>query len=53
MGADLESMMHLHRILDRLFGAENYEWFMFAAGRHQMRFAARSAMLGGNLRVGL
>ncbi len=53
MGADLENLMHLHRTADRLFGAENYEWSVLAAGRHQMPFATQSAMLGGNLRVGL
>ncbi|MDU8945011.1 beta-keto acid cleavage family enzyme [Ovoidimarina sediminis] len=53
MGADLENLMHLHRTADRLFGPENYEWSVLAAGRHQMPFATQSAMLGGNLRVGL
>jgi uncharacterized protein (DUF849 family) len=45
--------VHLHRTADRLFGAENYEWSVLAAGRHQMPFATPSAMRGGNLRVGL
>ncbi|MEL7117292.1 MAG: 3-keto-5-aminohexanoate cleavage protein [Pseudomonadota bacterium] len=53
MGAELDHMVHLHRTADRLFGAENYEWSVLAAGRHQMPFATQSAMLGGNLRVGL
>ena len=53
VGADLENLMHMHKIADRLFGAENYEWSVLAAGRHQMTFATQSAMLGGNLRVGL
>ncbi|MGR3641009.1 3-keto-5-aminohexanoate cleavage protein [Alterinioella nitratireducens] len=53
VGADLENLMHMHKIADRLFGAENYEWSVLAAGRHQMPFATQSAMLGGNLRVGL
>ncbi|MEO0486376.1 MAG: 3-keto-5-aminohexanoate cleavage protein [Pseudomonadota bacterium] len=53
MGAELDHLMHLHRTADRLFGAENYEWSVLAAGRHQMSFATQSAMLGGNLRVGL
>ncbi|MEO1291228.1 MAG: 3-keto-5-aminohexanoate cleavage protein [Pseudomonadota bacterium] len=52
MGADLDNLMHLHRTADRLFG-ENYEWSVLAAGRNQMPFATQSAMLGGNLRVGL
>ncbi|MEM9470669.1 MAG: 3-keto-5-aminohexanoate cleavage protein [Pseudomonadota bacterium] len=53
VGADLENLMHMHTIADKLFGAENYEWSVLAAGRHQMPFATQSAMLGGNLRVGL
>ena len=53
MGADLDNLMHLHKVADRLFGVENYEWSVLAAGRHQMPFATQAAMLGGNLRVGL
>lgn len=53
VGADLDNLMHMHTIADRLFGSENYEWSVLAAGRHQMPFATQSAMLGGNLRVGL
>lgn len=52
-GADLDNLMHMHKIADRLFGAENYEWSVLGAGRNQMPFATQSAMLGGNLRVGL
>ena len=53
MGSDLDNMMHLHKTANRLFGEENYEWSVLAAGRAQMSFATQSAMLGGNLRVGL
>ena len=53
MGAELDHLVHLNRTADRLFGAENYEWSVLAAGRHQMPFATQSALLGGNLRVGL
>ena len=53
VGADLDNLMHMHTIADKLFGADNYEWSVLAAGRHQMPFATQSAMLGGNLRVGL
>ena len=52
-GADLDNLMHMHKVADRLFGPENYEWSVLAAGRNQMPFATQSAMLGGNLRVGL
>lgn len=53
VGADLENLMHMHKMADKLFGAENYEWSVLGAGRNQMPFATQSAMLGGNLRVGL
>ncbi len=52
-GADLDNLMHMHKVADRLFGADNYEWSVLAAGKNQMSFATQSAMLGGNLRVGL
>ena len=53
VGADLDNLMHMHTIADKLFGSDNYEWSVLAAGRHQMPFATQSAMLGGNLRVGI
>ena len=52
MGSDPDNMMHLHNVAQRLFG-DSYEWSVLAAGRAQMPFATQSAMLGGNLRVGL
>jgi uncharacterized protein (DUF849 family) len=52
VGADLDNLMHMHTIADRLFG-DTYEWSVLAAGRNQMPFATQAAMLGGNLRVGL
>lgn len=52
VGADLDNLMHMHTIADRLFG-DGYEWSVLAGGRHQMSFATQSAMLGGNLRVGM
>ena len=52
MGADLDNMVHLKKVADRLFG-EAYEWSVLAAGRHQMSFATQAALMGGNLRVGL
>lgn len=53
VGADLDNLMHMHTIADKLFGPENYEWSVLAAGRHQMPFGTQAALLGGNLRVGL
>lgn len=52
MGADLDNLIHLEKVATRLFGGQ-FEWSVLAAGRHQMNFATQSAMLGGNLRVGL
>ncbi|MCY4315964.1 MAG: 3-keto-5-aminohexanoate cleavage protein [Roseovarius sp.] len=52
MGPDLENLMHMNRIAEKLFGGD-YEWSVLAAGRHQMSFATQAAMMGGNLRVGL
>lgn len=51
-GADLDNLMHMHKVAQRLFG-DQYEWSVLAAGKNQMPFATQSAMLGGNLRVGL
>ncbi|MEM7221660.1 MAG: 3-keto-5-aminohexanoate cleavage protein [Pseudomonadota bacterium] len=52
VGADLDNLMHMHSIAQKLFG-DSYEWSVLAAGRNQMPFATQAAMLGGNLRVGL
>ena len=52
VGADLDNLMHMHTIADKLFG-DSYEWSVLAAGRHQMAFATQAALLGGNLRVGM
>ena len=53
IGADIENLMHMRKIANKLFGEENYEWSILAAGRHQMNFVTMAAMLGGNVRVGL
>jgi uncharacterized protein (DUF849 family) len=52
IGADLENLMHMRRIADKLFG-QDYAWSILAAGRHQMSFVTTGAMMGGNVRVGL
>ncbi len=43
----------MHRIADKLFGPDAYQWSVLGAGRHQMPMATQAALLGGNLRVGL
>jgi uncharacterized protein (DUF849 family) len=52
VGPDLDNLVHMHTIADKLFG-DDYEWSVLAAGRHQMPFTTQSALLGGNLRVGM
>src|SRR5690606_37415299 len=52
IGPNLDHLDHMVRTADRLFG-EDYIFSACAAGRDQLRFAARSAQLGGNVRVGL
>jgi uncharacterized protein (DUF849 family) len=52
IGADTRNLSHMVTIADTLFG-EDYVFSAFAAGRHQMHFCTQSALLGGNVRVGL
>ncbi len=53
IGADIDNLTHVRHIANKLFGEPNYEWSILATGRHQMRFGATGAVLGGNVRVGL
>jgi uncharacterized protein (DUF849 family) len=53
MGVDPENVMFMRNTADRLFGRENYRWSVLGAGRHQMALVTMSAILGGNVRVGL
>lgn len=52
MGPDPDTLDHLLRLADKLFGAD-YRFSVLAAGRHQIPMAARAAELGGHVRVGL
>ncbi|MCB5945654.1 3-keto-5-aminohexanoate cleavage protein [Acidocella sp. KAb 2-4] len=52
IGPDPENVMHMKATADRLFG-QDYLFSLLAAGRHQMRLTTLSALLGGNVRVGL
>ncbi|VVO44838.1 3-keto-5-aminohexanoate cleavage protein [Pseudomonas fluorescens] len=52
VGADLDNLMHMHTVAQKLFG-KNYEWSVLAAGKNQIQFATQAALLGGNVRVGL
>ncbi len=52
IGPHPEDVMHMKRTADRLFG-DQYLWSVLGAGRNQMFVAAMSAVMGGNVRVGL
>jgi uncharacterized protein (DUF849 family) len=52
IGAEPENLLHMRATADRLFGSDYY-MSVLAAGRHQMPFVTMSAILGGNVRVGL
>jgi 3,5-dioxohexanoate:acetyl-CoA acetone transferase len=52
IGPHPEDVLHMKRTADRLFGAD-YQWSVVAAGRQQMFVAVQSAVMGGNVRVGL
>ena len=52
IGPHAEDVMHMKRTADRLFG-EEYFWSVLGAGRSQMYTAVQSAVMGGNVRVGL
>ncbi|KRB93551.1 3-keto-5-aminohexanoate cleavage protein [Noviherbaspirillum sp. Root189] len=52
IGPHPEDVLHMKRTADRLFG-DDYLWSVLGAGRNQMFVAAQSAVMGGNVRVGL
>ncbi len=52
IGAHAEDVLHMKRTADRLFG-KDYLWSVLGAGRNQMYTAVQSAVMGGNVRVGL
>jgi len=52
IGPDIENLVHMRRIADKLFGAD-YQWSILAAGRHQTNFVTTGAIMGGHARVGL
>ncbi len=52
MGADLDNLMFFKQTADRLFG-EDYRLSAFGIGKAQMGFLTMTALLGGNVRVGL
>ena len=52
IGPHPEDVLHMKRTADRLFG-EQYLWSVLGGGRNQMYIATQSAVMGGNVRVGL
>ena len=52
IGADHDNLVHMRHIADKLFG-NDYHWSVLAGGRHQLTFVTMSAIMGGNVRVGL
>ena len=52
IGTHPEDVMQMKRTADRLFG-DDYRWSVLGAGSSQLRIAAMSASMGGNIRVGL
>jgi len=52
IGPHAEDVMHMRRTADRLFG-DQYQWSVLGAGANQMYIASMSAVMGGNVRVGL
>jgi uncharacterized protein (DUF849 family) len=52
IGTHPEDVMMMKRTADRLFG-DDYRWSVLGVGNNQMRIAAMSASMGGNVRVGL
>lgn len=52
IGTHPEDVLHMKRTADRLFG-NDFRWSVLGAGASQLRIAAQSAAMGGNIRVGL
>lgn len=52
IGSHIEDVIHQKRTADRLF-ADQYHWSVLGAGKEQIPLATLSAILGGNVRVGL
>ncbi len=52
IGPHPEDVLHMRRTAERLFG-DQYQWSVLGGGRNQMYIATQSAVMGGNVRVGL
>lgn len=52
LGAHPKHVQHFKETADMLFG-DNYVWSLLAAGKDQIRLTTLTAVMGGNVRVGL
>ena len=52
IGADVDNLVHMKHICDKLFG-DQFLFSVLAAGRHQMPLTTAAATMGGHVRVGL
>jgi uncharacterized protein (DUF849 family) len=52
IGPDVENLLHMKAVADRLFGDEYY-WSVLGAGRHQTNLVTVGAIMGSSVRVGL
>ena len=52
IGTDWDNVLFMKNTADKLFG-KDYVWSVLAAGRFQIPICTQSAMMGGNVRVGL
>ena len=52
IGVHEDDVMYMKRTAERLFG-KDLRWSVLGAGKSQMKIAALSAAIGGNVRVGL
>lgn len=52
IGTHPKHVMHFRETADMLFG-DDYYWSVLAAGKEQIRLTSLSAIMGGNVRVGL
>ena len=52
IGADIDNLVFMKKIADKLFG-DDYRWSILSAGASQIPMATTASQMGGNVRVGL
>ena len=53
LGTAPDDLITMKQTADRLFGADNYVWSAFGAGRFEYPIATQAMLMGGHFRVGL